>query len=416
MENLNPYHIAQMQFDQAADKLGLNSWMRDFLKTPDRNVSVDFPVKMDDGSIKIFAGYRVQHNNTRGPYKGGLRFSPEVNLDEVRALASWMTWKTAVVNVPFGGAKGGVVCDPRKLSTCELERITRRFTYEIRNVIGPDVDIPAPDVNTNAQVMTWIVDTYSMWNGHSEFRVVTGKPTFLGGSYGRAEATGRGVMVAAMKAVKDAGLEPQDLTAVIQGFGNVGSHTARLLAEQGVKIIGISDISTAIHNPDGIDVQDVEAYLKKNKVLEGYDKAQHIRPKEKVLELKTDILVPAALENQITSANAGNVDCRFIVEGANGPTTPDADRILKKKGILVIPDILANAGGVTASYYEWVQNVQREQWPYEKVVTKLEKKLVQAYNDVRDLAEREDVDMRIAAYMIAIGRVAKATEARGVFP
>ncbi|MDP7081576.1 MAG: glutamate dehydrogenase, partial [Candidatus Undinarchaeales archaeon] len=245
---------------------------------------------------------------------------------------------------------------------------------------------------------------------------VTGKPVILGGIVGRREATGKGVVYSVLAACQAVGLDITACRVAIHGFGNVGSHTARLLAEQGVKIIGISDISTAIHNPDGIDVQDVEAYLKKNKVLEGYDKAQHIRPKEKVLELKTDILVPAALENQITSANAGNVDCRFIVEGANGPTTPDADRILKKKGILVIPDILANAGGVTASYYEWVQNVQREQWPYEKVVTKLEKKLVQAYNDVRDLAEREDVDMRIAAYMIAIGRVAKATEARGVFP
>ncbi len=417
MENLNPYQIAQMQFDRAADKLDLEPWMREFLKTPDRNVSVDFPVKMDDGSVKMFTGYRVQHNNSRGPYKGGLRFSPKVSLDEVRALASWMTWKTALVDVPFGGAKGGVLCDPSKMSRAELERMTRRFTYEISDIIGPDVDIPAPDVNTDAQVMSWMLDTYSMGQRRDVFGVVTGKPTFLGGSHGRDEATGRGVVVIAMGAVKDEGLEPKGLTAVVQGFGNVGYHAARILVEKGVKIIGISDISTAIYNPDGIDVEDAKKYAKKNKLLlEGYDKAEHVSPKESILEVKTDILIPAALENQITMENAGDIKARFVVEGANGPTTPDADRILYEKGIIVVPDILANAGGVIASYFEWVQNIQREQWAYETVVGKLDEKLISAYRNTRNLAEKEKVDMRTAAYMIAIGRVAEATRTRGIFP
>ncbi len=416
-ENLNPYQIAQIQFDNAADRLGLEPWMRTLLKTPDRNVSVDFPVKMDDGTIKMFAGYRVQHNDARGPYKGGIRFSPKVNLDEVRALAMWMTWKTALVDVPFGGAKGGVVCDPSKMSKAELERMTRRFTYEISDIIGPDVDIPAPDVNTDAQVMAWILDTYSMGQRRDVFGVVTGKPVFLGGSYGREEATGRGVVVVAMEVVKDEGLDPKDLTAVVQGFGNVGYHAARILVEKGVKVIGISDISTAIYNPDGIDVEDARRYAEKNNfLLEGYEKAEHISPKESILEIETDILIPAAVENQITMKNAGNIKAKFVIEGANGPTTPGADKILNEKGIIVVPDILANAGGVTVSYYEWVQNIQREQWPYEVVIRKLEEKLVTAYRNVRELAEKEKVDMRTAAYMIAIDRVAEATRTRGIFP
>ncbi len=417
MENLNPYQIAQIQFDHAADRLGLEPWMRDMLKTPDRNVSVDFPVRMDDGTIKMFTGYRVQHNNARGPYKGGIRFSPQVNLDEVRALAMWMTWKTALVDVPFGGAKGGVLCDPSKMSKAELERLTRRYTYEISDIIGPDTDIPAPDVNTDAQVMAWILDTYSMGQRRDVFGVVTGKPVFLGGSYGREEATGRGVVVVAMEVVKDEGLDPRDLTAVVQGFGNVGYHAARVLVEKGVKVIGISDISTAIYNPDGIDVEDARRYAERNNfLLEGYDKAEHLTPKEIILEIETDILIPAAVENQITTKNANNIKAKFVVEGANGPTTPEADKILYERGIIVVPDILANAGGVTVSYYEWVQNIQREQWPYEVVISKLEKKLVTAYRNVRELAKREHVNMRTAAYMIAIDRVAEATRTRGIFP
>ena len=417
MENLNPYQIAQIQFDHAADRLNLETWLRDLLKTPDRCITVEFPVKMDDGSVKVFTGYRVQHNNSRGPYKGGIRFSPEVSLDEVKALSSWMTWKTALVDVPFGGAKGGIVCDPTKMSRAELERMTRRFTYEICNIIGPDIDIPAPDVNTNAQIMSWIVDTYSMIQKRNVFGVVTGKPTFLGGSHGRTEATGRGVATVALELIKDEGLEPKGLTAVVQGFGNVGYHAARILADKGVKVIGISDISTAIYNPDGIDVEDARKYAEKNNfLLEGYDKAEHISPKENILEVETDILIPAAVENQITMENAENIKAKFVVEGANGPTTPDADRILLKKGIITVPDILANAGGVIVSYFEWVQNIQREQWPYEMVVRKLEEKLINAYKNTRNLAETESVDMRTAAYMIAIDRVAEATRARGIFP
>ncbi|MCD6088038.1 MAG: Glu/Leu/Phe/Val dehydrogenase [Candidatus Hydrothermae bacterium] len=417
MENLNPYQIAQVQFDRAADKLDLEPWMRDLLKTPDRCVTVNFPVKMDDGSVKVFTGYRVQHNDSRGPYKGGIRFSPEVSLDEVKALASWMTWKTALVDVPFGGAKGGVVCDPSKMSRAEIERLTRRFTYEISDIIGPDIDIPAPDVNTNAQIMSWIVDTYSMIQKRNVFGVVTGKPTFLGGSHGRSEATGRGVATVALELLKDEGLEPKGLTAVVQGFGNVGYHAARIFVEKGVKVIGISDISTAMYNPDGIDVEDARKYAEKNDfLLEGYDKAEHLSPKESILEVETDILIPAAVENQITMKNAGNIKAKYVVEGANGPTTPGADKILYEKGIIVVPDLLANAGGVIVSYFEWVQNIQKEQWPYEMVVRKLEEKLISAYKNTRNLAEEERVDMRTAAYMIAIDRVAKAIRTRGIYP
>ncbi len=416
MENLNPYQIVQMQFDKAANRINLENWMRDMLKTPNRNISIDFPVKMDDGNIRMFAGYRVQHNNARGPYKGGLRFSPDVNLDEVRALASWMTWKTALVDIPFGGAKGGVLCNPHEMSIGELERLTRRFTYGISDIIGPDIDIPAPDVNTNAQVMAWVLDTFSMGRRYDVFGVVTGKPLFLGGSYGRAEATGRGVMVAAIEAVKDEGLKPKELTAVIQGFGNVGSNAARLLSDKMVKIIGISDISTSLYNPKGIDIGDAQDYIKEKKFLKGYDKAEHILPKETILEMETDILVPAALGNQITTENAHNINAQFIIEGANGPTTPQADKILQDKEIIIVPDILANAGGVIASYFEWAQNIQREQWSLDKVVSKLECKLTKAYRDVRNLAKRENIDMRTAAYIIAIGRVAEATRTRGIFP
>jgi len=403
-----------MQFDNAADRLQLREEMRDFLKIPDRNVSVDFPVLMDDGRIKIFAGYRVQHSNVRGPYKGGLRFSPNVNLDEVRALASWMTWKTALLDIPFGGAKGGVICDPRKLSKRELERVTRRFTYEIRDIIGSEVDIPAPDMNTDAQVMTWIVDTYSMNKGKTIFGVVTGKPIFLGGSYGREEATGRGVMITAMEAIKD--LEwNKKMTAIVQGYGNVGSNAARLLEEKGIKIIGISDISAAIYDKDGISTKELSEYVKKNGNIKGY-KAKEISPKEKILEMETDILVLAALENQLREDNADRIKAKMIVEGANGPTTPGADKILNKKGIFIVPDILANAGGVTVSYFEWVQNIQREQWSYEKVLAKLENKMIPAYRDVSKKSKEDNCDMRTAAYMIAIGRVDEATEGRGVFP
>jgi glutamate dehydrogenase (NAD(P)+) len=417
MENLNPYQIAQAQFDKAAERLKLPGWIKEVLRKPDRNISVDFPVKMDDGTIKVFSGYRVQHNNVRGPYKGGLRFSPEVNLDEVRALATWMTWKTALVDIPFGGAKGGVICDPTKLSKTELERITRRFTYEIRDIIGVHVDIPAPDVNTNAEMMAWIADTYSMTKGYGSFGVVTGKPLFLGGSQGRTEATGRGVMITAVQAILDKGLDPKKLTAIVQGYGNVGSYAARLLSEKGLKIVGISDRSAAIYDPDGIDLKKLDIYCAQNKgLISGFNKSKEITPKEKILEMVCDVLVPAALENVITAENADRINAQIIVEGANGPTTPKADEILFSKGKLLIPDILANAGGVTVSYYEWVQNIQREQWSYDVVIEKLNKKMLAAYKKVKELSEKEHIDWRTAAYMIAVDRVAETTLARGIYP
>ncbi len=415
MENLNPYEIAQMYFDNAADRLGLEDWLRDVLQTPGRSFSAEFPVKMDDGSVRMFKGYRVQHNDSRGPFKGGIRYSAEVNLDEVRALASWMTWKTAVVDIPFGGAKGGVICDPHELSEGELERITRRFTYEIRDIIGPDTDIPAPDMGTNSQVMAWIADSYSMFTGVNQLGVVTGKPEHLGGSKGRTEATGRGVMIAALEAMKDLRLKPKKMTCVVQGYGNVGSHAARLLAEEEVKIIAISDVTAALYDPNGLDLDDINAHLEQNKFLDGYQNAQQL-PRDDVLGIKTDILVPAAVENSITLENVDSIDARIVVEGANGPTTPAADKILYEMGVLVVPDILANAGGVTVSYFEWVQNLQREQWCYEKIVSKLEDRMTNAYKVVKQLADKEDTDMRTAAYMIAIDRVAESMRTRGIFP
>lgn len=418
METLNPHEIAQIQIEKACEHLKIPHWLREILKTPDRNVSVDFPIKMDNGSVRVFSGYRVQHNNVRGPYKGGLRFAPEVNLDEVRALASWMTWKTALVGIPFGGAKGGVICDPGKLSKAELERITRRFTYEIRDIIGYHEDIPAPDVNTNEQVMAWIVDTYSMNKGEGVFAVVTGKPLFLGGSEGRTEATGRGVAIVAMQAIKDKKWDSKKLTAIVQGYGNVGSWAARVLnKEHGVKIIGVSDKSGAIYNTEGIDLEKLDNYVAKNKgLIEGFDSKHQIVPKDKILEMECDILIPAALENVITEANADKIKAKMIVEGANGPTTPEADEILFKKGILLLPDILANAGGVTVSYYEWVQNIQRENWDYDVVIQKLTKKMITAYEKVKHVAEKEKCDWRTAAYIIAVDKVAETSLARGIYP
>lgn len=416
MKTLNLYEVTQMQFDRAAARIGLEKWLEDMLKSPDRNISVDFPVKMDDGSIKMFTGYRVQHNNTRGPYKGGITYSPSVNLYNVKAKSSLMTWKTALVDIPFGGAKGGVVCDPLKMSIAELERLTRRFTYEIEDIIGPDTDIPAPDLGTDSQTMAWMLDTYSMEKKRDVFGVVTGKPIYLHGSYGRDEAVGRGVMLVVMEAIKNLGLSPENLTAIIQGYGQVGSHTVRLLAEIGIKIIGISDISAAIYNPSGLDIKDVNRYVNQHKFLSGYPNADHITPKEKLLEITADILVPAALENQITVRNANNINVKLLPEGANGPTTPEADDILYNKGVIIIPDILANANGVIVSYFEWVQNIQREQWSYDKVVAKSENKMITAYKNVYELAKEEKIDMRTAAYMLAIEKVAEATQTRGIFP
>lgn len=419
MENLNPFQIVQMQFDRAADRLGMPEWRRQMLKTPNRNVSVDFPVRMDDGSIRMFTGYRVQHNNTRGPYKGGVRFSPEVNLDEVKALASWMTWKTALADVPFGGAKGGVSCDPRQMSQGELERMTRRFTYEIVDIIGPGIDIPAPDVNTNASVMAWMLDTYSMYQRRDEFGVVTGKPVSLGGSHGRAAATGRGVTQCALDVVRAHGFDPVGMTAVVQGLGNVGGWAARLLAKAGVRIVGVSDASAALVDPAGIDVTALTDFLgEPGRLLVDFPKGtgRFLPRKEQLLGANADILIPAATENALTGSNADGVRARFVVEGANGPTTPDADAVLDAKGVVVVPDILANSGGVIVSYYEWVQNTQREQWREDRVNAHLTEKLGTALGDVLTLAREEKVSLRMAAYMIAIGRVAEASRLRGLFP
>lgn len=416
-EALDPFEIAQQQFDHAAERLDLDGWLRETLKKPNRSVSVEFPVRMDDGRVQIFSGYRVQHNNLRGPYKGGIRYSSDTDLADVRALSSWMTWKTALLDLPFGGAKGGVVCDPRQLSIYELERVTRRFTFEISDIIGPKVDIPAPDVGTNSQVMAWIFDAFSKLNGRNVFRIVTNKPYWLGGVAGRDEATGRGVMITAMEAIRDLKCDPAEMTACVQGFGNVGYNAARLLAEKGVKIVGVSDISGAIYNPMGLNVEDLKRHSDDNQgLLAGYAGGESLEPKEQLLEAPCDLLVPAAVQNQITSQNAGKIQARLVVEGANGPTTPRADEIMRDRGVTVIPDILANAGGVTVSYFEWVQNVQREHLTSAEVADRLAKKLIPAYRNVTDRAAREKVDLRTAAYMIAVERVALTARVRGVFP
>ena len=416
-EDLNPYEIAKQQFYNAASRLNLPEWMPDYLIRPNRETLVEFPIRMDNGRVQRFVGYRMQHNKARGPYKGGIRYSPEVNREEVKALSSWMTWKTALVDVPFGGAKGGVVCNPRELSLIELEHLTKRYTFEIADIIGPDIDIPAPDYGTNQQVMAWMMDAYQMiLGGRSARTVVTGKPIDLGGSYGREEATGKGIAIITREVIRQLELNPENLTAIIQGYGNVGSNTAKFLSELGIKIIGVSDAFGAIHNENGLDLLHVNQHISKNKTLKDYPKAEKIEPKEFLLEMATDILVPAALENQITAKNAERTKARIIVEGANGPTTPMADKILLDKGAYIIPDILANAGGVTVSYFEWVQNKREERWEKKRVFQNLEEKMCSAYATVADSAQINDTDLRTAAYMIAITRVARATQLKGIFP
>jgi glutamate dehydrogenase (NAD(P)+) len=414
-EDLNPFNIAMRQFDTAAEKLQLEPGLREILRRPRRALMLSLPVKMDDGSIRVFQGFRVQHNNSRGPCKGGIRYHPNVSYDEVQALASWMTWKCATVNIPFGGAKGGIICDPKHMSKDELERLTRRYAYEISAIIGPAIDIPAPDVYTDAQVMAWIMDTYSMTLGHSAPGVVTGKPLFLGGSEGRNEATARGCVFVIRAACEVKKIDFKKATAAIQGFGNAGSIAAELLAKQGMKVIAVSDSSGGILNRNGLDVPAVVAHKHKTGSVVGFAGAESISSEE-VLELECDILVPAALENQITLANASRVKARIVAEAANGPTTPGADAILYEKGILVLPDILANAGGVTVSYFEWVQDLQELFWDEEEVNRKLEKIMVKAFADVHTTASKYKVDMRTGAYILAIDRVATATRSRGIWP
>jgi glutamate dehydrogenase (NAD(P)+) len=412
---VSPYTVAVAQFDEAAERLGLSQALRAILRMPKRELIVNFPVRMDNGDVEMFTGYRVQHNINRGPAKGGIRFSPEVSLDEVRALAMWMTWKCAVVGIPFGGAKGGVICDPHKLSRAELERLSRRYATEISILIGPNSDIPAPDMNTNPQIMGWMMDTFSMHQGYSVPAVITGKPLAIGGSEGRLEATARGVQVVTREAMRDLGMRPEDCTVVVQGFGNVGSISARLLHEMGCRIVGLSDINGGVYNANGIDVHRALRYSKEHGTLKGMPETEPVTNVE-LLELPCDVLVPAALENQLTGRNASRVKARLVIEAANGPTTPDADRILNDRGITVVPDILANAGGVTVSYFEWVQDLQRFFWAENEINLRLEAIMERSYRAVRLKALEQETNLRMGAYLLAVARVAEATEIRGVYP
>ena len=410
----NPFEAMSERFDRAAQLLGLDPDLYALMRVPSREIKVYIPVKMDTGHIKVFEGYRVQHNFARGPAKGGIRYAPDVNLDEVKALSAWMTWKCAVVNVPFGGGKGGVICDPQQMSLGELERLTRRYTAELMDFIGPDRDVPAPDMNTNEQTMAWIMDTYSMHARHTVNAVVTGKPVALGGSLGRREATGRGVMITVNEAIKRFELTPAETTVVVQGSGNVGGIGAQLMYEAGYKIIAISDVAGAIYNPKGIDIPKALAHLQAKRSFEGFPDVEHIGNKE-LLELECDVLAPCATENQITSENADRLRCKILAEGANGPTTPKADKILHDKGIFVIPDILCNAGGVTVSYFEWVQDRMGYFWSEAEVNTRLEEKMVASFNELCHFATKHEVDTRTAAYMLAIDRVAYDTRMRGIY-
>ncbi|HEX8155413.1 MAG TPA: Glu/Leu/Phe/Val dehydrogenase [Thermoanaerobaculia bacterium] len=414
-ESLNPFEIAVHQFNLAADHLGLDDGMRKVLAAPKRALVVSIPVRMDDGRIEVFEGYRVQHNIARGPAKGGVRYHPGVTLDEVKALASWMTWKCAVVNIPFGGGKGGVICDPSKMSQAELERMSRRYFSEILQMVGPEKDIPAPDVNTNPQVMAWFLDTYSMMIGHTALGVVTGKPLAVGGSQGRNEATARGVLFTVIEAMKKKQMTMPGSTIVIQGFGNVGGNSAKLFHEAGCKVIAVSDVHGAIYNKGGLDVPALFEHVAREKRVVGFAGAEAIS-NEQLLELPCDVLIPAALENQITGRNAPHIKARIVAEAANGPTTPDADLILADRGIFVIPDILCNAGGVTVSYFEWVQGLYSFFWDEAMVNTQLEKVMVKAFNDSYESAQKYKVDMRIGAQILAVGRVAEASTTRGLFP
>ncbi len=412
---LNPYLIAQEQFDQVADMLDLDSRLRQILRQPKREFTARFPVRMDDGSVKVFTGYRIHHNVARGPAKGGIRYHPDVTIDEVRALSMWMTWKCATVDVPYGGAKGGIICDPKTMSVNELERMTRRFTTEISLIIGPEMDIPAPDVNTNARTMAWMMDTYSMHRGHAVPAIVTGKPISIGGSRGRNEATGRGLTYIVLEAMKQLNLDPSETKTVIQGFGNVGAISGQELQAKGLTIVAVSDSRGGIYNPNGFDINKAIEYKEQYGTLSGFPDADEVTNAE-LLELPCDLLVPAALGNQITGSNAGKIKARLVAEGANGPTTPSADQILYDRGVFVIPDVLANAGGVTVSYFEWVQDRQNYFWDIEEVNSKLERIMVKAFRDVFSASQECNCDMRKAAYTVAVQRVAEATFNRGFYP
>ncbi len=412
---INAWTVAQRQFDLAADRLNLDPGLRRVLREPRRELTVHFPVKMDDGSVQVFTGHRVQHNLGRGPAKGGIRYHQDVTLDEVKALAMWMTWKCAVVGIPYGGGKGGVIVDPKRLSLKELEALTRRFTTEIEVLIGPERDIPAPDVNTNAQVMAWMMDTYSMHQGYTVPGVVTGKPISLGGSEGRNEATARGTVYCVIDAARHLGLDLPAARVAIQGFGNAGSIAARLISDEGASVIAVSDSTGGIHNPRGLDIGKVIAWKKEHGTVHGFPGATDISNAQ-VLEVDCDILIPAALENQITSRNASRIKAKVIAEAANGPTTPEADIELFERGVFMIPDILCNAGGVTVSYFEWVQDLNRDHWSEEVVNQKLHEIMTRSFAETLATAKRDEVDMRMAAYLLAVQRVADATQIRGLYP
>jgi glutamate dehydrogenase (NAD(P)+) len=406
--------MAVQQFDVAANKLGIDSNLAGRLRRPDRALIVSVPTRMDDGRVHVFTGYRVQHNDVLGPFKGGIRYHPAVNLGEVSALAMWMTWKCSLVGLPLGGAKGGIACDPAELSRNELQSMTRRFTAEILNFIGPEVDVPAPDMGTNEQVMAWMMDTYSQHKGHAVPEIVTGKPVAIGGTLGRRDATGLGVVYMIIEAAKHLGIDVAGLTAVVQGFGNVGSVAARELTNIGVKVIGVSDRTGGFVENNGLPIEKLLEVADKNHSLDGCPYGDKIT-NEELLELKCDVLVPAAMEMQITKANAARLQCRILAEGANGPTTPEADAILRGKGVFLIPDILANAGGVVVSYFEWVQDLQNFFWTEDEVNKKLREILVKAFHEVLDMSRKQAVDMRQAALMIGIDRVAKAMLWRGLY-
>jgi glutamate dehydrogenase (NAD(P)+) len=414
-EDLNPYRISQIQFDIAAEYLKLDPGLRQILRTPKRILEVSVPTKMDSGQIKVFTGYRVQHNIARGPAKGGIRYHPAVTLDEVKALAAWMTWKTATVNIPYGGGKGGVICDPKRMSKSELERMTRRFTSEILPIIGPERDIPAPDVYTDSQTMAWIMDTYSMTKGYSSLGVVTGKPLSIGGSEGRNEATARGCMFVTEEACRVKKMSLRGSSVAIQGFGNAGSLAAKLFAEKKARVIAISDSRGGVFNSRGIDPLKAMRYKERSGTVVGMPGTSRIS-NDDLLTMKCDILIPAALENVITLNNADQIKAKIIAEAGNGPTTPHADEVLARKGIMVLPDILANAGGVTVSYFEWVQDLQSFFWSESEVNAKLESVMKRAFLEVHETARKHRTHMRTGAYCLAVGRVADATLVRGLFP
>ncbi|MFB0568413.1 MAG: Glu/Leu/Phe/Val dehydrogenase [Nitrososphaeria archaeon] len=412
---ISPLEVARQQVDIAGKMLDLDQGILEILKKPRRTLVVSLPVRMDSRETRVFTGYRVQHNGSRGPFKGGIRYHPKVTLEEVTALAMWMTWKSAVLDIPYGGAKGGVVCDPKQMSRRELEAITRRYTTMILDFIGPYKDVPAPDVYTDEQTMAWLLDTYNQFHGYSVPEVVTGKPIALGGSEGRREATSRGVVICAREAAKHVGVPTKGATVAVQGFGKVGANAAQIFENEGWKVIAASDSASAVYDTGGLNVSKVIDHKNKTGKLMGLPGAKTIT-NEELLTLNCDVLVPAALENQLTRSNAGDVSAKIVVEGANGPTTPEADKIMDERGLLLVPDILANAGGVTVSYYEWVQNLNREHWTGEEVNQKLEEKMVKAFHDVLNLSKERDIQMRTAALMLGVGRVAEALQLLGLWP